>query len=126
MFPRSANHGMQPTRNVRRPMGASTQSVAHKKGARHRDSRPFPMTRRPMGGACVVAADGRLVGFLTTLRAADAMTATPVTVGPEANLGQALELMERRRSQISVLPVVDREGRALRLLRIHDIYLGTR
>jgi arabinose-5-phosphate isomerase len=79
-----------------------------------------------MGGACVVAADGRLVGFLTTLRAADAMTATPVTVGPEANLGQALELMERRRSQISVLPVVDREGRALRLLRIHDIYLGTR
>jgi arabinose-5-phosphate isomerase len=99
------------------------------------------MTRRPMGGACVVAADGRLAGFLTdgdlrraltthddirTLRAADAMTATPVTVGPEANLGQALELMERRRSQISVLPVVDGEGRALGLLRIHDIYLGTR
>ena len=94
-----------------------------------------------MGGACVVAADGRLAGFLTdgdlrraltnhddirTLRAADAMTAMPVTVGPEASLGQALELMERRRSQISVLPVVDGEGRALGLLRIHDIYLGTR
>src|ERR1019366_6585478 len=141
MFPRSANHGMQPTRNVRRPMGASTQSVAHKKGSRHRDSRPFPMTRRPLGGACVVAADGRLAGFLTdgdlrraltshddirTLRAADAMTALPVTVGPEANLGQALELMERRRSQISALPVVDGEGRAVGLLRIHDIYLGTR
>ena len=99
------------------------------------------MTRRPMGGACVVSADGRLAGFLTdgdlrraltnhddirTLHAADAMTAAPVTVGPEANLGQALELMERRRSQISVLPVVDGEGRALGLLRIHDIYLGTR
>ena len=82
------------------------------------------MTRRPLGGACVVAADGTLAGFLTdgdlrraltnhddirTLRAADAMTATPVTVGPEASLGQALELMERRRSQISVLPVVDGE-----------------
>jgi arabinose-5-phosphate isomerase len=99
------------------------------------------MTRRPMGGACVVAADGMLAGFLTdgdlrraltnhddirTLKAADAMTATPVTVGPEASLGQALELMERRRSQISVLPVVDGAGRALGLLRIHDIYLGTR
>jgi arabinose-5-phosphate isomerase len=99
------------------------------------------MTRRPMGGACVVEADGTLAGFLTdgdlrraltshddirTLRAADAMTATPVTVGPEASLGQALELMERRRSQISVLPVVDDERRALGLLRIHDIYLGTR
>ena len=32
--------------------------------------------------------------------------------------------MERRRSQISALPVVDGEGRALGLLRIHDIYLG--
>jgi arabinose-5-phosphate isomerase len=99
------------------------------------------MTRRPLGGACVVAADGRLAGFLTdgdlrraltnhddirALCARDAMTATPVTVGPEASLGQALELMERRRSQISVLPVVDGEGRALGLLRIHDIYLGTR
>jgi arabinose-5-phosphate isomerase len=99
------------------------------------------MTRRPLGGACVVAADGRLAGFLTdgdlrraltnhddirALSARDAMTATPVTVGPEASLGQALELMERRRSQISVLPVVDGEGRALGLLRIHDIYLGTR
>jgi arabinose-5-phosphate isomerase len=99
------------------------------------------MTRRPMGGACVVASDGTLAGFLTdgdlrraltnhddirTLRAEDAMTPKPVTVGPEANLGQALELMERRRSQISVLPVVDDQGHALGLLRIHDIYLGTR
>ncbi len=99
------------------------------------------MTRRPMGGACVVEADGTLAGFLTdgdlrraltshddirTLRAADAMTSTPVTVSPEASLGQALELMERRRSQISVLPVVDGERRALGVLRIHDIYLGTR
>jgi arabinose-5-phosphate isomerase len=99
------------------------------------------MTRCPLGGACVVAADGKLAGFLTdgdlrraltnhddirALRASDAMTAKPVTVGPEASLGQALELMERRRSQISVLPVVDGNGRALGLVRIHDIYLGTR
>jgi arabinose-5-phosphate isomerase len=97
------------------------------------------MTRRPMGGACVVGEDGRLAGFVTDgdlrraltshddirgLTAADAMTATPVTIGPDATLGQALELMERRRSQISVLPVVDAAGRALGVLRIHDIYLG--
>ena len=99
------------------------------------------MTRRPLGGACVVAADGTLAGFVTdgdlrraltghddirTLRAADAMTSHPVTVGPDATLGQALELMERRRSQISALPVVDDSGRAVGLLRIHDVYLGTR
>jgi arabinose-5-phosphate isomerase len=97
------------------------------------------MTERPMGGACVVAADGTLAGFLTdgdlrrsltahddirALRAADAMTRTPVTVGPDATLGEALERMERRPSQISVLPVVDAAGRALGLLRLHDIYLG--
>jgi arabinose-5-phosphate isomerase len=98
------------------------------------------MTRRPMGAACVVAPGGVLAGLLTdgdlrraltthddirTLTARDAMTATPVTIGPGATLGQALELMERRRSQISVLPVVDEQGGALGLLRIHDIYLGT-
>jgi arabinose-5-phosphate isomerase len=97
------------------------------------------MTKRPMGGACVVAPDGTLAGFLTdgdlrralttyddirSLRAEDAMTRVPVTIGPDATLGDALERMERRRSQISVLPVVDGSGRALGLLRLHDIYLG--
>jgi arabinose-5-phosphate isomerase len=95
------------------------------------------MTQRPMGGACVVAADGTLAGLITDgdlrraltmhddireLRAEDAMTRAPVTVGPDATLGAALERMERRRSQISVLPVVDDAGRALGLLRLHDVY----
>lgn len=99
------------------------------------------MTHRPLGGACVAASDGRLLGFITDgdlrraltnhddirgLRAADAMTRTPVTIGPDASLGEALERMERRPSQISVLPVVDAGGRALGLLRLHDIYLGSR
>ena len=97
------------------------------------------MTRRPMGGACVVARDGTLAGFITDgdlrraltthddirgLHAEDAMTRSPVTIGPDATLGDALECMERRPSQISVLPVVDDTGRALGLLRLHDIYLG--
>jgi len=58
------------------------------------------------------------------LRAEEAMTPHPVTIGPDATLGEALERMERRPSQISVLPVVDGAGRALGLLRLHDIYLG--
>jgi arabinose-5-phosphate isomerase len=99
------------------------------------------MTRRPLGGACVVAADGTLAGFITdgdlrraltnhddirNLCATDAMTRKPVTIAPDASLSDALECMERRASQISVLPVVDAHGRALGLLRIHDIYLGSR
>jgi arabinose-5-phosphate isomerase len=96
------------------------------------------MTRRPMGGACVVDEDGTLAGFITDgdlrraltthddireLSAEDAMTRSPVTIGPDATLGDALERMERRLSQISVLPVVDEAGRALGLLRLHDVYL---
>ena len=99
------------------------------------------MTSRPLGAACVITPDGTLAGFLTDgdlrraltthddirgLRAADAMTRSPVTIGPSASLAQALELMERRPSQISVLPVVDEAGRALGILRLHDIYLGSR
>ena len=102
----------------------------------HRHDRAAP-GRRLRGGA------GRRAGRLhhrwrpaprprpaTTIsaacRAADAMTRTPVTIGPDATLGDALELMERRPSQISVLPVVDAAGRALGILRLHDIFLGVR
>jgi arabinose-5-phosphate isomerase len=99
------------------------------------------MTRRPLGAACVVGADGTLAGFITDgdlrrvltgheeirgLSAADAMTRKPVTIGPDATVGDALERMERRQSQISVLPVVDENGRALGVIRLHDVYLGSR
>ena len=99
------------------------------------------MTERPLGAACVAPAGGALSGVITdgdlrraltahddirALRASDVMTSTPVTIAAEATLAEALERMERRPSQISVLPVVDGAGRALGLVRIHDIYLGSR
>jgi arabinose-5-phosphate isomerase len=95
------------------------------------------MTRCPLGGACVVDGNGALAGFITDgdlrraltnhddirgLRARDAMTPRPVTIGPEASLGRALQLMERRTSQISALPVVDADGRAVGILRLHDVF----
>ena len=99
------------------------------------------MTDRPWGAACVVSPAGKLDGLITdgdlrraltthddirALRADDVMTRSPVSIGPDATLGEALEVMERRTSQISVLPVADENGRALGLLRLHDIYLGAR
>ena len=96
------------------------------------------MTRCPLGAACVVTADEHLAGLVTDgdirraltnhddireLRAADAMTSRPVTIDPEATLGEALELMERRASQISILPVVERDGRTAGLLRLHDVFV---
>jgi arabinose-5-phosphate isomerase len=98
------------------------------------------MTRKPLGAACVVTPGGALAGLITDgdlrrvltnyddireLRAGDAMTRKPVTIGPAATLGEALELMERRESQISALPVVDDAGRALGLVRLHDVFLGS-
>jgi arabinose-5-phosphate isomerase len=95
------------------------------------------MTARPLGAACVVDDGGCLAGFITdgdlrraltahddirTLSAAQVMTARPTAILPDATLGEALEAMERRASQISVLPVVDEARRALGLIRLHDIY----
>jgi len=123
---------------VRQAMHGADESACVAPGAPLRDV-IIAMTRRPLGAACVVAEDGSLAGLITDgdlrralstheeirgLKASDAMTRTPVTIGPDASLGDALELMERRESQISVLPVVDADGRALGLLRLHDVYLG--
>lgn len=98
------------------------------------------MTRQPLGAACVAGVDGTLAGLITDgdlrralqrdgevfrLTAADLMTARPVVIGPGEMLKAALERMENRASQLSVLPVVDpATGRALGLLRLHDIYRG--
>ncbi len=96
------------------------------------------MSRHPLGGACVLDLEGRLLGLITDgdlrraleahddirlLRAADIMTVRPTTVAPSARLDQALRLMEDRPSQIAVLPVVDSgTDRCVGLLRLHDLY----
>ena len=100
------------------------------------------MSRRPLGAACVVSPEDRLLGLVTdgdvrralrnhddirSLRAADVMTASPVTIAPGALVHEALRLMEDRPSQIYVLPVVDSTTRACQgLVRLHDIYRGRR
>ncbi len=96
------------------------------------------LTRAPLGAVNIVKdrRGGRLVGIITdgdvrramrqrekffSMLARDAMTALPITVEADMPASRALELMENRKSQISVLPVVDRSGRALGLLRVHDL-----
>lgn len=100
------------------------------------------MTEHPLGAACVVDSGRHLLGIITdgdlrralreherfdTLRAEDVMTGDPVIVTPEASLQEAVRLMEERSSQISALPVVDRDsGRCVGVIRIHDIYQSER
>jgi len=96
------------------------------------------MTELPLGAACVVENDGSLAGLITDgdlrralrvhddirgLRAADVMTARPITISCNALLRDALHLMEERPRQISVLPVLDEQGQlCMGLIRLHDIY----
>lgn len=49
------------------------------------------------------------------------MTANPVVATPQMLAYDALQLMENRPSQISVLPVVDQQNYCIGLVRVHDI-----
>jgi arabinose-5-phosphate isomerase len=91
-----------------------------------------------LGAVCVIDDEGRLAGIITDgdLRRAieqtsheslaklicdDFMTSKPVVATPELLAFDALQLMEDRPSQISVLPVVDADERCVGLIRVHDI-----
>lgn len=96
------------------------------------------LSKFALGAVNVVDEDGRLLGIVTdgdlrrtiervsphkleSLTAADMMTSSPVTAEPEMLAYHALRLMEDRPSQISVLPVVDADGRCAGLIRLHDL-----
>jgi arabinose-5-phosphate isomerase len=96
------------------------------------------ISRNALGAVNVVDEHSRLLGIITdgdlrrtiekiapeelaSLTAASMMTASPITTSPETLAYDALPVMENRPSQIAVLPVVDNEGKAVGLLRIHDI-----
>jgi arabinose-5-phosphate isomerase len=91
-----------------------------------------------LGAVCVVDVDGQLAGIITDgdlrraieQRSHDAlaqltcdefMTSKPTVATPELLAYDALRLMENRRSQISVLPVVDGDDKCVGLIRLHDI-----
>jgi arabinose-5-phosphate isomerase len=91
-----------------------------------------------LGAVCVVDSSERLAGIITDgdlrraieqrdhdalalLKCDDFMTRKPTVATPELLAFDALQLMENRPSQISVLPVVDSEGRCIGLIRVHDI-----
>ena len=95
------------------------------------------MTQKPLEAACVLNSENKIDGFITdgdlrrmlqtvvdldALKCSDIMTKSPICITPDASLGKAVEVMENRKSKISVLPVVDESGVFLGLLRLHDIY----
>lgn len=96
------------------------------------------ITRGGLGAVNVVDERGRLLGIITDgdlrrtiqkiehaelegLTGAMMMTRDPVVAEPGFLAYDALRLMEDRPRQISVLPVVTREGDCVGLIRVHDI-----
>ncbi|MGB3653878.1 MAG: KpsF/GutQ family sugar-phosphate isomerase [Rivularia sp. (in: cyanobacteria)] len=96
------------------------------------------ITKAALGAVNVIDEKGKLLGIITDgdlrrsiatieladlehLQAAAIMTRNPIAVQPEQLAFDALQLMENRSSQISVLSVVDEEAHCVGLLRLHDI-----
>ena len=60
---------------------------------------------------------------LNTLEVKDLMSKNPVSIPVQAPIQDALTLMEDRNSQITVLPITEKDGKTCTgLLRLHDIY----
>jgi len=91
-----------------------------------------------LGAVNVVDGTGRLAGIITdgdlrraiqksdpaslaSLHSDELMTRNPTVASPELLAYDALQLMEDRPSQISVLPVVDSDRICVGLIRLHDI-----
>ena len=93
------------------------------------------ISRKSLGCVCVVEGT-RFLGIITdgdirraledhdnlsNIPVEEIMTQNPVSINKEEFLGLALDLMENRVSQISVLPVLENEE-LVGLIRIHDVY----
>lgn len=95
------------------------------------------MTEKPFGAALVLN-NQNLIGIITEgdlrrclaengdidkMCVSEIMSSNPVSVNIKAPLRDALTLMEERKSQISVLPVVNDDDKTCSgLLRLHDVY----
>lgn len=93
------------------------------------------MTDKPMGCLCITD-NKKLVGIITDgdtrralnqfeniseIKLENIMTHNPITVNIDTLIGRALSIMENRKSQINVLPVVDENNKCIGIVRIHDL-----
>jgi len=97
------------------------------------------MTHKAMGAILIEDENGKLLGILTDgdlrraiqnrgnlleLNVDELMTANPISINENSMAMDALRLMEQRKSQIDVLPVIDNSGSITGILRLHDLVLA--
>jgi arabinose-5-phosphate isomerase len=95
------------------------------------------LTKSALGAVCVVNNGNELLGIITDgdvrrtlltnelsvgIFAEDIMTKNPVTIRLNSTVNDAIQLMEGRISQISVLPVIDEQRKCIGIVRIHDVF----
>ncbi|MBL7974687.1 MAG: CBS domain-containing protein, partial [Candidatus Kapabacteria bacterium] len=95
------------------------------------------MTEKQLGCVCIVNEKNELIGIITDgdvrrilqttmnlheVVVSQVMTKNPIVVEQTMLVGKALEIMEKRNTQISVLPVVHPEDKSVvGIVRIHDL-----
>ncbi len=97
------------------------------------------LTGKAMGAVLVISSQGALLGIFTDgdLRRAvqqhenlldieidELMIKNPVVINDSRMAAEALNLMENRPSQISVLPVMDCDNKVAGIIRLHDLVLA--
>ncbi|MDQ1265342.1 MAG: arabinose-5-phosphate isomerase, partial [Bacteroidota bacterium] len=94
------------------------------------------ISNKMLGCVCIVSPENKLIGIITdgdvrrtlqshddyqNLKVKDIMTYNPITIKPDAFLGEALAIMENRSSEISMLPIVTENNELIGIIHIHDI-----
>lgn len=94
------------------------------------------MTLNPLGGVNIVDSENKLLGVITDgdIRrslmkykdildkpASEIMTKTPIFITEDEPAFKAMQIMENRKSQISILPVLNADRNVVGLIRLHDL-----
>lgn len=94
------------------------------------------ITEKQAGAASIVDARGKFLGLVTdfdirraltsrknvhSMKLADLMNKKATTVREDELAMKAVEIMENRKNPFNVLPVVDRAGRAVGMVQVHDL-----
>jgi len=95
------------------------------------------MTLKSLGAVCVIDNNKKLKGIITdgdlrrsldkyknkifNIQAKHIMTKKPITISKKELAFNTLKIMEDRKHQISVLPVVNDKNKLIGLIRLHDI-----
>ena len=94
------------------------------------------MTKYPLGASFCLDNKNSILGIITDgdirksinngLNPNDSVKSiinfNPITINESTSLIEAMKIMEDRLSQISILPVVDKDNKCIGLLRLHDLF----